>query len=91
MNIIWSEDAEEDLRHIFNHISQSSVENALAVTLEIENKIENLSLFPHMGIKGRVKGTRELYISKYPYLVVYRVSSNEAYISAIFRGSQDYK
>jgi len=91
MDIIWSDGAREDIRQIYNHISQHNVKNALSVAFEIEQKIENLSDFPYMGTEGRVAGTRELYISKYPYVVVYRVSSNEIYIVAIFRGSQNYQ
>lgn len=35
--------------------------------------VEQLQLFPESGREGRVKGTRELFLSSYPLMVVYTV------------------
>jgi len=46
---------------------------AISQDQEIEQQTNLLTTQPEMGRAGRVKGTRELVISRTPFIVVYRV------------------
>lgn len=43
-----------------------------------------LATQPAMGRSGRVAGTRELVIQKYPFIIPYRVQGNEVQILRVF-------
>ena len=43
-----------------------------------------------MGRAGRVKGTRELVISKTPYIAVYRIIAEAIVVLRILHGAQQW-
>ena len=49
---------------------------------------DSLSIFPHRGRVGRVRGTRELLAVR-PYIIVYEVGADDVvYILRIWHGAQ---
>ena len=70
-HIEWSPEAIEDLRAIRDYISQDNPSAAKALVLRIFDDVESLlQIFSEAGRPGRVAGTRELLISRSPFIAV---------------------
>lgn len=69
----WSRRAAEQLLEIENYIAQDDPIVAAAVVDRIFATAARLSVFPLAGRAGRLRGTRELVITRYPYTIIYRV------------------
>ncbi len=52
--------------------------------------IERLNRLPFIGRIGRRMGTREMAITRYPYLVVYRVVGGDVEIARILHQSMQW-
>jgi len=61
---------------------------AISVDERIEEQTEMLIRFPECGRQGRIEGTRELVISRTPYIVSYRVLDNAVRILRVLHGAQ---
>lgn len=44
---------------------------------------EKLESFPELGKPGRVPGTRELPLARYPYTIVYRIRATRVIVYAV--------
>ncbi len=76
--IVWSTAAENDFLNILQYyMEEVSKELAKKISVTISRKVESLRFFPARTRKGRVKGTRELVIDRYPYIVVIAVNEEE--------------
>ena len=69
-------------------IAPEDPEAAARVYACIRERAAALAEHPGMGRPGRVFGTRELVMEKYPYTVPYRIQDNEAQILRVFHTSQ---
>ena len=56
----------------------------------IREAAHQLSQFPDSGRPGKVAGTRELVLPQWPYIVVYRVMSDEVQILRAFHAATDW-
>jgi toxin ParE1/3/4 len=89
MNILWSNDAIEDLTSLRAYIAEDDPTAARAVVLHIIRNIEQLLPDnPQMGRSGRVPGTRELVIPKTPFIVPYRLQRNVIQILRVYHGAR---
>jgi toxin ParE1/3/4 len=81
-------------RNRFNQLDYIAQENPLAAASqdeEIEHQVELLLQHPKMGRRGRVQGTRELVISRTPFVVVYRIKAAQRIeIIRLLHGSQQW-
>jgi addiction module RelE/StbE family toxin len=50
--------------------------------------VEGLVQFPEMGRPGRIEGTRELVISRTPYIAAYRILGETVRILRVLHGAQ---
>ncbi len=71
------------VEQIARDLAQSNATAALGVWNEIERQVERLADFPSSGRRGRVSGTRELVISRTPFIVVYRVAEADIYLLSV--------
>ncbi len=71
MKIFWSVVAVEDREAVFDYLAERNPEAAIRIDTEIERAVELLAEHPLAGRPGRVAGTRELVLSKAPYVIVY--------------------
>ena len=63
---------ERNLDAILGYISQDDPTTAKRVIQDIRNSINILEDHPNVGRKGSVEGTREMIVTQYPYIVIYR-------------------
>ena len=89
--IIFTVPAQEDLRAIKQYICCDNFEAAQQVVKHIVDSIECLKDNPSIGRAGRVLRTRELVISKYPYIVPYHVRENNIYILRVLHTSRKWE
>ena len=89
--IIFAIPAQEDLGAIKQYICCDSFEAAQQVVEYIIGSVEKLKDNPSMGRAGRVLRTRELIISKYPYIIPYQVRENNIYILRVLHTSRKWE
>ncbi len=78
----------EDRNKIFDYIEQDDPRAAISVDERIKERTEMLVQFPECGRQGRIEGTRELVISRTPYIVAYRILDGTVYILRVLHGAQ---
>ncbi|MCK5800543.1 MAG: type II toxin-antitoxin system RelE/ParE family toxin [Deltaproteobacteria bacterium] len=88
MKIVVAPETKDDLEEIFDYILQESPHIAALMLKRIGKGIYALRDAPHRGRPGRVAGTRELVISKTPFVVPYQVRGNTIEILRVFHGAR---
>jgi toxin ParE1/3/4 len=88
MRLEWSAYALADRNAIFDYIEADSPRAAITVDERIREQVETLRKFPESGRPGRIDGTRELVISRTPYIVAYRIKGNTVRILRVLHGSR---
>lgn len=88
MRLEWSAFALADRTAIFDYIEADSPKAAIAVDGRIREQVQTLARFPESGRQGRVEGTRELVISRTPYIAAYRIAGKTVRILRILHGAQ---
>jgi len=91
VRIEWSAEAGHDLREVHASIAQDNKTAAARVVRAIREGVQALSANPLMGRIGGVAGTRELVLSRYPYLVGYRVRKHGVSVLAVIHTSRHWQ
>lgn len=89
--VIWQKVASQDIESIYRYISidnPSAAETVVATI--IKRTTAQLTAFPNSGKIGRVAGTRELIVSKTPYIAVYRIKNDHIDILAVQHTSRKW-
>jgi toxin ParE1/3/4 len=73
-----------------DYIAEDNPSAAARIDEAIEHQTDMLAQHPLMGREGRVKGTRELVISRSPFIAVYRVKGKRIEILRILHGAQQW-
>jgi toxin ParE1/3/4 len=73
MRILWLDRAEADLDELFEYLLERDPQAARRVATAIREQVSRLADQPGLGRPGRVAGTRELVITRTPYIVAYTV------------------
>ncbi|HGO5847038.1 type II toxin-antitoxin system RelE/ParE family toxin [Mannheimia haemolytica] len=89
-NIYYTEEALIDLENIAISVSEFTgyASSGIRILEDLENSINNLAIFPTMGVKGAIINTRELYHNG--YRIVCEVKENEISIITIVHCSRLY-
>lgn len=91
-SVKFSESSLEDLQAIKKYIYENNHEASREVVSHIIDRIETVIMpNPSAGRVGRVMSTRELVISKYPYIVPYQVRENVIYILRVLHTSRKWE
>ena len=88
MRVRWLRTA---LRNLEEEASFVAADDAVAARRVVERVLEavaQLTKQPGLGRPGRVPGTRELVVSKTPYVVPYRVHGDTVEILRVFHTSR---
>ena len=88
MQVRWLNKAIRSLDEAIEYIAQEDEEAAKTISDHIHARVESLQEQPYQGRPGRIFGTRELVIGKYPFIVPYKVESAEIQILRVFHTSQ---
>ncbi|TXT41411.1 MAG: addiction module antitoxin [Comamonadaceae bacterium] len=73
-----------------DYIAQDNPLAAMSQDEQIEHQVDMLMQHPQMGRPGRMKGTRELVISRTPFIVVYRVKGTRIEVIRLLHSSQQW-
>lgn len=73
MQVRWLDRAEADLAELFDYLLERNPRAVRRVHDAIREQVGRLGEHPGIGRAGRVAGTRELVISRTPYVVAYTV------------------
>ena len=88
----FTSSALKDLKSIQEYIYENNREAVQKVVSQIIEKIETvITPNPAAGRAGRIPRTRELVISKYPYVVPYQVREDVIYILRVLHTSRKWK
>lgn len=90
MHLEWSVFALADREAIFDYIEADNPRAAVTIDDRIETRVEGLAQFPEMGRAGRIEGTRELVISRTPYIATYRIVDDTVRILRVLHGAQQW-
>ena len=88
VRVKWLRTANHNLDSAIEHIARDDPDAARTVYAHIRARVAELAKHPEIGRPGRVFGTRELVIEKYPYLIPYRIRDKEVQILRVFHASQ---
>ena len=89
MIVRFTASAQADIQAIFDYIARDNPLVARRVVSEIEIATDRLQRFPLSGRIGAVEATRELVMSRLPFIVIYRVAQTTIDIIAVFHAAQD--
>lgn len=89
MRLKWDVAALADVDAIGAYISRDSPSAAKRVTAYIRVVTENLEFSPRMGREVEGDLWREIVLSRYPYLVSYRIEGDEVLILAVTHQARD--
>lgn len=90
MRIVWLTRARLARENAIEFIAQENPIAALYQLDEIEHQIDLLVDHPKLGRSGRVKGTRELVISRTPFIALYRIVGDEIQVLNLLHGAQQW-
>ena len=90
MTVVWSRRAIRNIREARAYIARENPVAATAMTERIIQQVEMLLNFsPGIGRPGRIAGTRELVITRTPYVVIYRITAGNVDILAVFHHARN--
>ena len=84
MKIVWFRSAIADLEEARAYIARDDPKAARRVASALVASVDRLSEHPGIGRPGRIPGTRELVVSRTPYLIPYRVRDGVVEILRVF-------
>lgn len=84
MRVRWLQKTIRNLDAEAVYIAEENATAATEMFVYVKTKVEELSDFPSTGRPGRVPGTRELVIDRYPFVVPYRVVGDELHVLRVF-------
>jgi toxin ParE1/3/4 len=90
MHISWRPRARAEREAAIDYIAEDNPLAALDQLDEIERQTNLLTAQPKMGRVGRVRGTRELVISRTPFIAVYRIEGERIEILRFLHGAQKW-
>jgi len=90
MRVKWLRKALLNLDCEANYIAQDNPKSAAEFVLHLRDSALTLGDQPNMGRPGRITGTRELVIARFPYILPYRVRNNTVEILRVFHTARKW-
>jgi toxin ParE1/3/4 len=84
----WTVPALRDLESIGDYLARENPQAARKIVTRIFDQVNLLATHPEAGRPGRVAGTRELVVSRTPFIATYRLRDGQVEILAVFHGSR---
>lgn len=91
MRLRWTRPALAHIAEISAHIRSDSPAAARRAVEQIRRDAEHLRRHPLFGRAGRIEGTRELVVSRFPYIIAYRLpDADTVEILAIIHDAREW-
>lgn len=90
MILDWLPAANDNRFEQLDYIAQDNPLAAIGQDEEIERQVNMLLQQPKMGRPGRLEGTRELVVSRTPFIVVYRLQTHRIEVIRLLHSSQQW-
>ncbi len=90
MEVVWLEEALQDLKEIGRYIAEDDPVAAYRVLTKIEASTNSLQHHPQLGHSGRVPQTREVVVSGLPNIIPYYIKRQEVRILAVMHTSRKW-
>jgi toxin ParE1/3/4 len=88
--LVWLRRAIADRDAQLDYIAEDNPGAAIEQGDRIAHQVALLAEHPEMGRAGRKQGTRELVISRTPFIIVYRVRSERIELLRLLHGAQQW-
>lgn len=88
--LVWLRRAIADRDAQLDYIAQDNPGAAIEQGDRIAHQVALLAEHPEMGRVGRKQGTRELVISRTPFIIVYRVRGERIELLRLLHGAQQW-
>ncbi len=92
-NVLWAAPAREDLYEIFDYIAIENSNTALKILDRIEEKVNQLNMFPRRGriVPELEKHNCFIYreIIETPWRIVYKIEDNNVFIISVMDGRRN--
>ena len=89
MRIRWTPGAATDLEHIKDYLKEHYPHLAHSTIRELYETIRNLKSMPYRGRVGSKEGTRELVLTRLPFVVVYRINQETIEVVHLYHSAQN--
>jgi toxin ParE1/3/4 len=90
MQIKWLQRALRNLEQEAAYIARDNPQAAAALVMEADESTRLLIQHPDMGRPGRVPGTRELVLPRFPYIIPYRVKAQRVEILRVLHTARKW-
>jgi toxin ParE1/3/4 len=90
MKLVWTSKAVQDIASIKKYIAEDNPLAAKKIVHRIFAAAKQLIANPGIGRLGRINETRELVVSKTPYILPYQVIGNEATILRVLHAAMQW-
>ena len=90
MILVWLPTSIADRDALIDYIAQANPRAAIEQDNQIEKQADQLVQHPEMGRAGRKQGTRELVISRTPFIVIYRIKGERIELLRVLHGAQQW-
>ncbi len=90
MQVKWLRRALQNLDAEAAHIATDSPKIAGEFVTHIANNVAMLVQHPQIGRPGRVSGTRELVVTRFSYIIPYRVREGKIEILRVFHTARKW-
>jgi plasmid stabilization system protein ParE len=84
MRVKWLQQALRNLEQEADYLAEKNPAAAHEMLQTFHTNVDLLAQQPGIGRPGRVPGTRELVMTRYPYLIPYRVRGEVVEILRVF-------
>jgi toxin ParE1/3/4 len=86
--VTWRPAALRDKRGQIEYLAARNATAAAELEVRLVDQTERLAQYPLMGRVGKVRGTRELPITRTNFVVIYRVVDSTVLIMRVLHGRQ---
>jgi toxin ParE1/3/4 len=88
MRLVWTSAAVADIEQIFDYLLEKIPDRVTTTIERVFTSVSELRRFPRRGRSGRKEGTRELVLTKLPYLIVYEVVDQSIRVLRVLHGAR---
>ena len=90
MQVRWLRRALQNLDDEATYIARDSPRAAAEFVIHLRDSAVMLASHPNMGRPGRIAGTRELVVTRFSYILPYRIRGNAVEILRVFHSARKW-